>query len=133
MATLDEIRGVTAQNTGMVLHLALSYGGREEILAAARALAADAASGRLDPGRVTGEDFAARLYTAGTPDPDLLIRTSGEMRISNFLLWQSAYTELFFTPTLWPDFGKEELQAALVEFTHRERRFGGVPDALPPG
>ncbi len=130
MATLDEIRGVTAQNTGMVLHLALSYGGREEILAAARALAADAASGRLDPGRVTGEDFAARLYTAGTPDPDLLIRTSGEMRISNFLLWQSAYTELFFTPTLWPDFSKEEYHSILNDYAARERRFGKTGDQV---
>ena len=86
------------------------------------------------PAEAVDEALIGRhLYTADSPDPDLVIRTSGELRTSNFLIWQAAYAEWYVTPTLWPDFGKEELQAALVEFTHRERRFGGVPDALPPG
>jgi len=128
--TLDHIRGVTAGNRDMVLTLALSYGAREEILSAVRGLAADAAAGRLDPAGITEADFASRLYTAKTPDPDLLIRTSGEMRISNFLLWQAAYAELFFTPTLWPDFSKEEYLSILNDYAARERRFGRTGDQL---
>jgi undecaprenyl diphosphate synthase len=116
----------TAANTKMVLTIALSYGGRQEIVAAARALAADCAAGRVSPEAITEEDFAQRLFTAGTPDPDMLIRTSGEQRISNFLLWQLAYSELVFTDTLWPDFGQAELEAAIATYQSRERRYGAV-------
>ncbi len=108
----------------MTLSLALSYGGRSEIVRAAQSLAQDLAAGRLQPQDITPESFASRLYTAGMPDPDLLIRTSGEYRLSNFLLWQTAYTELYFTETLWPDFREEEFIKALLEYQHRDRRFG---------
>ena len=91
---------------------------------AARKLAEDAAAGKIAPGSITDEDFAGRLDTAGIPDPDLVIRTSGEVRISNFLLWQAAYAEFVFTDVLWPDFGKAEFLAALEEYSHRDRRFG---------
>ncbi|MBW1989444.1 MAG: isoprenyl transferase [Deltaproteobacteria bacterium] len=128
--TLDSVKADTAKNTDMVLTLALSYGGREEILRAAKSLAKDAADGKLDPEGVTEQDLASRLYTAGMPDPDLLIRTSGEMRISNFLLWQAAYSELFFTPTLWPDFTKEEYLSILNEYAGRERRFGKTGEQI---
>jgi undecaprenyl diphosphate synthase len=112
----------TAANTKMQLTIALSYGGRQEIVAAAKAIAAEG----LSPDQITEEAFAARLFTAGTPDPDLLIRTSGEQRISNFLLWQLAYSELVFTDTLWPDFGQAELEAAIATYHSRERRYGAV-------
>jgi undecaprenyl diphosphate synthase len=113
----------TAGNTGMILNLALSYGGRQEILDAASALA------RQGKTQFTEEEFSASLYTSGLPDPDLLIRTSGEMRISNFLLWQMAYTEIVVTDVLWPDFRKPHLLAAIEEFGRRSRRFGGVEEA----
>jgi undecaprenyl diphosphate synthase len=116
----------TAANTKMTLTIALSYGGRQEILRAAKAIAADCASGKLAVKDVTEESFERRLFTAGTPDPDLLIRTSGEQRISNFLLWQMAYSELVFTDTLWPDFGHDELVAAIATYHNRERRYGAV-------
>ena len=110
----------TAENTGMVLNLALSYGGRSEILQAVqRMIAAGAPSGEI-----TEEDLASRLDTAGLPDPDLIIRTSGEKRISNFLLWQAAYAELYFTEVLWPDFDERQLLLALLDFRGRQRRFG---------
>lgn len=115
---------VTRANTAMDLVIALSYGGRAEIAAAARRLAEEAAAGRLDPAAVDEERFAATLFTAGLPDPDLLIRTSGEKRISNFLLWQIAYAELVFVDTLWPDFGRRDLEDAITEYHRRERRFG---------
>jgi undecaprenyl diphosphate synthase len=114
----------TREGARMTLSLALSYGGRREILQAAVALAADLQAGRLGLEAITPESFAARLYTAGMPDPDLLIRTSGEYRLSNFLPWQTAYTELYFTDTLWPDFREEEFIKALLEYQQRDRRFG---------
>jgi len=116
----------TAKNTGLSLVLALSYGSRAEIIEAARSLAGDAATGALRPEDIDESRFAARLQTAGIPDPDLLIRTSGEMRISNFLLWQIAYAELWVTPTLWPDFRRAELFKALEDYATRDRRFGKV-------
>ncbi len=115
----------TAGNEGMVLCLALNYGGRAEIVDAAnRVLAERSAQGNLSP--ITEEDLARRLYTNGLPDPDLLIRTSGEMRVSNFLLWQIAYAEIFVTETLWPDFNRARLLESFVEFQKRERRYGGI-------
>jgi undecaprenyl diphosphate synthase len=115
-----------ANNTGMVLNLALSYGGRCEIVDAARAVAEQVRSGQLDPQLLTEEIFASHLYLPDLPEPDFLIRTSGEQRISNFLLWQMAYTELYFTDVLWPDFSEEDLFLALRAFQNRERRFGGT-------
>lgn len=116
----------SAANAKMDLTIALSYGARQEIIAAAKSLAADCAAGKLNPDQIDEKAFAGRLFTAGTPDPDLLIRTSGEQRISNFLLWQMAYTELVFTDTLWPDFGQPELEAAIATYRSRERRYGAV-------
>jgi undecaprenyl diphosphate synthase len=124
----------TAENEKMTLTLGLSYAGRNEIVRAVRKIAADAASGTLAPGAVTEEMFSGRLDTAGMPDPDLVIRTSGEIRISNFLLWQSAYAEFVFTDVLWPDFGKSEFLQALEEYSRRHRRFGltGDQTGTPP-
>ena len=116
----------TRNNTGLQLQMAFNYGGREELLDAFRHLAADVREGRLDPAEISEKDVSAALYTADMPDPDLLIRTSGEMRISNFLLWQIAYTELWITPDFWPDFGARTLYRAILEFQGRTRRFGGV-------
>jgi undecaprenyl diphosphate synthase len=114
----------TREGARMTLSLALSYGGRQEIVHAAQALAEDLKAERMRPEDINLETFAGRLFTVGIPDPDLLIRTSGEFRLSNFLLWQSAYTELYFTDTLWPDFREEEFIQALLEFQRRDRRFG---------
>jgi undecaprenyl diphosphate synthase len=114
----------TAGNTGLNLTIALNYGSRSEIAHAARAIAEDVAAGKLDPAAIDETLFGARLATAGMPDPDLLIRTSGEQRISNFLLWQSAYTELVFLDLLWPDFTARHLEDAVREFNRRERRYG---------
>jgi undecaprenyl diphosphate synthase len=116
----------TAKNTGMNLTFAFDYGGQEEIVAAAQELARAAREGRLDPETITPELFAARLFTSGLPEPDLVIRTSGEHRLSNFLLWQSAYAELLFLDTLWPDFDRAALEEALAKFAGRERRFGAL-------
>ena len=116
----------TIANTGMNLTFAFDYGGQEEIANAARELARAAAEGRLDPETITPELFAARLFTSALPEPDLVIRTSGERRLSNFLLWQSAYAELLFVDTLWPDFGRAELLQAMENFAARDRRFGAV-------
>ena len=113
-------------NTGTTLNLALSYGGRTELVDAARSLAAKAQSGELAPADIDEQMFAAHLYTADTPDPDLLIRTSGEMRVSNFLLWQISYAEMVVTERLWPDFGEADFCAALEVFADRDRRFGKV-------
>jgi undecaprenyl diphosphate synthase len=115
---------LTAGNTKLTLIVALSYGGRDDIVGAARSLAAEVAAGRLSAEAIDEARLSASLFTAGIPDPDLLIRTSGEQRISNFLLWQLAYTELVFTETLWPDFGRADLEKAISDFHGRERRFG---------
>ncbi|MEX2578464.1 MAG: isoprenyl transferase [Verrucomicrobiales bacterium] len=114
----------TAANDGLTLVVALSYGSREEIVDAARQLAEKAKNGELDPAAIDEEVFAEHLYTAGVPDPDLLIRTSGEFRVSNFLLWQISYTEIHVTSVLWPDFRSEHLLEALADFQGRTRRFG---------
>jgi undecaprenyl diphosphate synthase len=129
LAEFDRTAAMTAENTGMILCLAVNYGGRTEIADAARKLAEDVRSGRLDPGRIDEHVFASYLNTAGMSDPDLLIRTAGELRISNYLLWQISYTELWVTPTLWPDFREDDLLAACRAFACRERRFGGLPAA----
>lgn len=115
----------TAGYSRGVLTLALSYGGRDEVAMAARALAKEVSEGKLKIDDCSEEEFASRLYTNDLPDPDLLIRTSGEQRLSNFMLWQLSYTELWFTECLWPDFGKEELQQAIDSYRQRTRRFGG--------
>ncbi|WP_395539637.1 polyprenyl diphosphate synthase [Neotabrizicola sp. sgz301269] len=120
------IEAKTAHLTRLNLTVAINYGGRDEILRAVRAIACEAADGRLDPADVTDAAFSARLDTAQLPDPDLVIRTSGETRTSNFLPWQAAYAEYEFTETLWPDFSPAELGAILARFGNRERRFGGV-------
>jgi undecaprenyl diphosphate synthase len=122
--TLAETMQATAQNDGMTLNLALSYGGRDEIVRMAKTIAGQVKDGTLDIDEITPELISANLYTANMPDPDLMIRTSGEMRISNFLLWQIAYAELFITDTLWPDFTREELYHILKVYQGRERRFG---------
>ncbi|MFA5516968.1 MAG: isoprenyl transferase [Desulfuromonadales bacterium] len=121
---LEETVARTADNREMTLTLALSYGARDELVRAARRMAGAVQAGRLAPSAINDDLFTSFLDTAGCPDPDLLIRTSGEMRISNFLLWQLAYTEMYFTEVLWPDFNSEELHRAFREFARRERRFG---------
>lgn len=115
----------TANNTALTFVVALNYGGRAEIVDAVRAIAEQVAAGALEPADISEETVAASLYTAGLPDPDLVVRTSGEMRISNFLLWQIAYSELYVTDTLWPDFDRHEMLLAVVDFAGRTRRFGG--------
>ena len=121
----DTIRE-TSHGSEMVLTLALSYGGRQEILDAVRTLARKVKNGGMDPADISEDQFSGSLYTSGMPDPDLLIRTSGEYRISNFLLWQISYSEIYITPTLWPDFGEAEFLKALSEYRKRDRRFGAV-------
>jgi undecaprenyl diphosphate synthase len=123
---LAEAIAQTANNPATTLILALNYSSRTELADAARALCSKVAAGQLDPTSVTPEVLAAELYTADYPDPDLLIRTSGELRLSNFLLWQLSYAEFYITPKLWPDFDKEDLRAAIYEFQKRQRRFGGL-------
>lgn len=127
---VDEAVTRTAGNSGMVLTLALSYGARREIVSAAARLAADLASGTIGAEAINEGLFSRYLFTADMPDPDFLIRTSGEMRISNFLLWQIAYTELYFTEVNWPDFGKDEFYRALADFQARERRYGLISDQV---
>ncbi len=123
---LDETIELLSSNDGMILNLCLSYGGRAEIVDAARRIAGEAAAGRIDPEGIDEEGFSNYLYSPELPDPDLLIRTSGEMRISNFLLWQLAYTEIVVTEVLWPDFREEDTFAAIDEYLGRERRFGDI-------
>lgn len=123
---LQETMTLTQDNDGMLLNLALSYGSRAEIVQMVKAIACKAKTGDLDPDSITPEMVSAHLYTQNMPDPDLVIRTSGEMRLSNFLLWQIAYSEIFVTPTLWPDFNQEELLSILKDYQSRERRFGKV-------
>jgi undecaprenyl diphosphate synthase len=125
-AAISEIEAATRDGARLTLNLMISYSGRMEIVRAARELAMEAAAGRLDPAAIDESLFAARLFTSPLPDPDLLIRTSGEQRISNFMLWQLAYTELFITPTLWPDFSREHLVEAVLEYQKRDRRFGRI-------
>jgi undecaprenyl diphosphate synthase len=123
---IERLEQTTAPNTGLTLLMAFNYGGRDELVDACRALARQVQTGTLRPEEIDEERLARALYTDGVPDPDLLIRTSGEQRVSNFLLWQIAYTELWMTPTLWPDFGPRELYLALADYQQRSRRFGRV-------
>lgn len=123
---IDRAINSTKENSGLNLILALSYGSREEIADAARALAIKAAAGEIDPTSIDSQTFADHLYTRGIPDPDLLIRTSGELRISNFLLWQISYAEIVISPKFWPDFKNTDLRAAVEEYARRHRRFGTV-------
>ncbi len=123
----------TAKNKGLVLNLALNYGAREEILKAVKEIAEASKSGRLNPDDINPDTLEKRLYTAGLPDPDLLIRTSGEFRISNFLLWQMAYTEIYITGVLWPDFRRAHLFEAVRDYQKRERRFGKVSEQISTG
>ena len=123
---LKKTQAALAKNNGLTLILALSYGGRTEIVETVRAIAEKVKQGKLEPAEINEQVIAQHLYTRHMPDPDLLIRTSGEMRVSNFLLWQISYSELVVTPTLWPDFRKPQLFAAIEEYARRHRRFGGV-------
>ena len=123
---LTEAESRTRDNSGLTLTVAFNYGSRQEIVAAARRLALDVRDGRVNVDTIGEDEFAARLDTAGLPDPDLVIRTSGEMRLSNFLLWQAAYAELVFLPILWPDFDDAAFVSALKQYASRERRFGAV-------
>jgi len=126
-AAVDRVVRQTAGNDRLTLNLFISYSARAELVRAARQLAEDVAAGRLDPASIDEAEFSSRLYTADCPDPDLLIRTSGEQRISNFLLWQLAYAELYLSPVLWPDFTRVDLFQAIRDYQLRERRFGRVP------
>jgi undecaprenyl diphosphate synthase len=128
--TLQETKKKTEHCDGMILNLALSYGGRSEILHAIQGILSDLQKGRIKPEEITIQRFSQYLWTHGIPDPDLLIRTSGEFRISNFLLWQIAYTELYVTDTLWPDFDRKELMRAIADYQSRERRFGLTSEQL---
>lgn len=130
---LAETMRLTAGNRAVTMVLALSYGGRQEIVRAVRRLAQQVSAGRLQPAQIEASTLSAALDTADLPDPDLFIRTSGEMRLSNFLLWQLAYAELYVTPTLWPDFGRADFVAALRAYQGRERRFGLTSEQLQPG
>jgi undecaprenyl diphosphate synthase len=126
MAMIDDGVELTRLNTALTLVIAFNYGSRNEIARAARRLAEEVEAGRLDVSEITEERLGEALDTSAIPDPDLLIRTSGEMRLSNFLLWQCAYTEFVFLDTYWPDFGRDELERAIAEYRARERRFGGL-------
>jgi undecaprenyl diphosphate synthase len=132
LRALDQTVEMTARNTGMVLCLAVNYGGRTEIVDAARKLAEAACRGTIDPASIDEATFAGALTTAGMSDPDLMIRTAGELRVSNFLLWQISYAELYVTDTLWPDFRAADLRAAIVAFARRQRKFGGLPEPASP-
>jgi undecaprenyl diphosphate synthase len=125
---LDQNVAMSQDNTGLTLCLAINYGGRTEIADAARTLAERAVRGELNAAAITEDTLASALYTAGMPDPDLLIRTAGELRVSNYLLWQISYAELWVTEACWPDFNREHLHAALRDFAKRDRKFGGLGD-----
>jgi len=131
-AMFEDAEALTRDNGGLTLVVAFNYGARQEITQAAAAIAAEAAAGRIRPEEVTAEMISEHLDTAGIPDPDLIIRTSGEQRLSNFLLWQAAYAELVFLPVYWPDFDKAALLAAIDEYARRDRRFGGITRRLSP-
>ncbi|MDD5680336.1 MAG: isoprenyl transferase [Candidatus Omnitrophica bacterium] len=122
---LNEVKNLTKRNSRLVLNLALNYGGRNEIVEAARQIVKDAKKGKLKTEAISEESFSKYLYTSGMPDPDLLIRTSGELRLSNFLLWQASYAEIYITKKLWPDFGKADLRKAIDSYQKRKRRLGG--------
>ena len=124
--SIEELEKVTEKNTGLNFTIAINYGSRDEITRAVRLIARRAASGEINPDTIDMDIISESLDTKGIPDPDLLIRTSGEERLSNFLLWQLAYTEFYFTDVLWPDFDKRELEKAIEKYNGRERRFGGV-------
>ena len=126
VSLINDVKKASENNTGMVLNVALNYGGRSEILNAAKNLVKEVLAGNLDESRISLKDFENNLYTQSQPDPDIIIRTGGEIRTSNFLIWQSAYSEYFFTKTLWPDFTKEDLNNIIDEFSKSKRRFGGV-------
>ncbi len=123
---INETEEVAKDRKGMQLNIAMNYGGRAEILTAVKSLCEDVRNGSADISSITEEDISRRLYTAGQPDPDLIIRTGGEHRLSNFMLYQAAYAEFYSTETLWPDFDEEEFDKAIIEFNKRSRRFGGV-------
>jgi undecaprenyl diphosphate synthase len=134
ISVLEQIRRAelaTMQNTGLQLNIAINYGGRTELVDACRLIAEDVAAGRLRAEEINEQVIESKLYTHNLPDPDLLIRTSGETRISNFLLWQIAYSEIFITPMLWPDFDERAFLAALIDYQKRDRRYGGVTEAKP--
>ena len=122
----EQTREISKHYEGVQVNICLNYGGRDELVRAAKAFALDCAAGKADPNHLTEAQFGNYLFSAGVPDPDLVIRPSGEERISNFLLWQSAYAEYYFTDVLWPDFNRDELRRALAAYQHRQRRFGGV-------
>lgn len=124
--SIRELEEVSKNNTGLHFQVALNYGSRDEMIRGMRTMMTDVAERKLSPDEITEESFASYLDTKGIPDPDLLIRTSGEERLSNFLLWQLAYTEFYFTDVLWPDFKKEDLEKAIAYYNNRDRRFGGV-------
>ena len=129
---LEKIRDAekkTEKNTGLVFVLAINYGSRQEIVDAVKNICARVVDGQIDPNDLNEEEFSKYLYTSGLPDPDLLIRTSGEIRLSNFLLWQLSYAEMYFPKVYWPDFGREEFELALKEYQHRQRRFGNIAPA----
>jgi undecaprenyl diphosphate synthase len=130
VSLLEEAERLTANNTGLTFVVAFNYGSRREMTDAVRSLAEEVASGRLKPSDITEDMFAAKLNTVDIPDPDVVVRTSGEQRLSNFLLWQASYSELVFSPVLWPDFGHEALVAAIDEYRQRDRRFGGLSAAM---
>lgn len=132
-ASLDRATAETRDNSRLDLVLAISYGGREEMVAATQRIAEMVKNGSLEPGDIDESVFCSSMWSAGIPDPDVLIRTSGEMRISNFLLWQLAYSELVVTETLWPDFDSEAFQRCIAEYSKRERRFGKTSEQLQAG
>ncbi len=123
---IAETREISRSTTGMQVNVCLNYGGRDEIVRAARAFAIDCAAGVISPEEITEASLSARLYSGEVPDPDLMIRPGGELRLSNFLLWQNAYTEFYFTDTLWPDMDEAELDRAIVSYQSRKRRYGGI-------
>jgi undecaprenyl diphosphate synthase len=130
---LDKTVEMSSSNSGLWLNLAINYGGRAEITDALRAIAGKVAAGKLAPSAITESTIAEHLYTASAPDPDLLIRTAGEMRISNFLLWQISYAEIWVTAKCWPEFDETTLHEAISAYASRNRSFGGLGDETPPG